>query len=673
MKHLTLLALALLCSFIAATQQNSSHLYLDAFATPDSLILRWATDSPGLYNAGRANGYLLQKATANSTRFETIVRVNPLSQLEIEKVLQNHPEDEAALVAAQIQLTNLDSLYAGDSGILDGYQQHNNRMLALNFLNLSADLSGPAAEILGFRKVLHDYQPEEKAIYRIICLNEQQEGLDTAYHYHNAALSWLPPVNELSFEQHGTRLQVKWDYPTLSSFYTAYDLYRSDKPAGPYTKLNTHPIYTANEEAKFNFHFDTIAIGATGYYKVQGYSSFGMAGPFSPAFSYRMLDQKVGYTATKITAAGNHESIELSWEPQIAPGSNANLQGVRIFKSNQEAGTYRALHPGFLPTDTRSFTDTMIRDERMHFYRIVAYNLDEVEKSSSVIMADYVDTLAPAPPVGLFGYIDSLGVARIIWQPNRERDLEGYRVYTSNRPDGTYYHAHDRLHHSNEFTDTVGLKFLSKQVYYKVAAVDQNNNHSDYSELLIIERPDTIAPVAPRILHYQKTGKKLVFQISPSSSNDVAVAYLRRSCYGKIDTLFLRPNTRTYTDSLFFHLQGEIQYQIFAADEHGNESAGNTIRITQSQIAQKVELSVVVQDNRTYLAQLQHNLSAGDVLYLFIEADGQALQFLDRLDHSASNYTLPPISAVAFRIAGYVINRNGKKSPTYFSNLITRS
>ena len=93
----------------------------------------------------------------------------------------------------------------------------------------------------------------------------------------------------------------------------------------------------------------------------------------------------------------------------------------------------------------------------------------------------------------------------------------------------------------------------------------------------------------------------------------------------------------------------------------------------ENQIAQKVELSVVAQDNRTYLAQLQHNLSAGDVFYLFIEADGQALQFLDRLDHSASNYTLPPVSAVAFRIAGYVINRNGKKSPTYFSNLITRS
>ncbi|MEL7427100.1 MAG: hypothetical protein AAFN81_29170, partial [Bacteroidota bacterium] len=579
MKQYSLFIIALIYCFAVSAQETEQHLYLDAFATSDSLILRWATDNPSLYVAGKQNGYLLQKATANSTSFETIETVKPLSAIAIDQLLQRHPDDDAALVAAQIQLTNFDSLYAGGTDLLDGYQQHNNRMLGLNFVNLSADLSAPAAAILGFRKVLYNYQAKEKAIYRIVCLDEQQQGLDTAYHYHNGTLSWLPPVDELLFEQQGARLQIKWDYLDMSAFYTAYDVYRSESIEGPYTKLNTRPIYTANEEAKFNFHFDTIALGSTYHYKVRAYSSFGVMGPFSKAFSHRMLDQSVGYTAINASAAGNHESIELSWEPQIKPEERSKLKGVRVFKSNQESGTYRALHPDFLPVDTRSFIDTLIRDERMHFYRIVAYNQDEVEKSSSVIMANYIDTIAPAPPANLFGYIDSLGIARIIWQPNAERDLEGYRIYKSNRPDGTYYHTHDLLHRDNEFADTVGLKFLTKQVYYKVAAVDFNNNHSGYSDLLILERPDTIPPAAPHITDYQKTAETVQLQIIPSSSTDVNATYVERSCYGKVDTFALSVGQTTFTDSLLGALQGNIQYQIIAVDDSNNQSNSNSIEV----------------------------------------------------------------------------------------------
>lgn len=671
MKQLALLTLALLCYLLAGAQDNHSQLYLDAFATPDSLILRWATDSPNLYQSGKQNGYLLQKANANSTRFETIETINPLSAEAIERLLQRHPDDEAALVAAQIQLTNLDSLYAGGSTMLDGYQQHNNRMLALNFLNLSADLSAPAAEILGFRKVLHNYQAEEKAIYRVICLNDQQQGIDTAYHYHNTSLSWLPPIDELLFEQQGTRLQVKWDYLIYSSFYTAFDVYRSANAAGPYTKLNTRPIYTANQEADFNFHFDTLAIGDTYHYKVQGYSSFGIPGPFSPAFSYRMVDQSVGYTALNATAAGNHERIELTWEPQIPAGSE--LKGVRVFKSNQESGTYRALHPDYLPANTRSFTDTLILDERMHFYRIVAYNQDGVEKSSSVIMADYVDTLAPTPPANLFGYIDSLGIARIIWQPNTERDLEGYRIYKSNRPDGTYYHTHDLLHHGNEFVDTVGLKFLTKQVYYKVAAVDFNNNHSSYSDLLILERPDTIPPAAPYIIEYQKTGDVIQLQIIPSSSTDISTTYIRRSCYDKVDTFALRAGQTMFTDSLLAPLQGTIQYQVIAQDDSGNEAGSNTIELMYDSNTSKAPSLEIIAGETGYQLKIQSQLDAGDVLYLYLEAGEEPLQFLDRLDHQATEYSLLTPAAFPFRTAAYVIDRNGKKSPVVFSNQITRS
>ncbi len=673
MKTLNTLFLLLVLCQLAAAQEDRQGLFLDAFPTQDSLILRWATNDPATFEAGRTHGYLLQKATANDERFVTLRTIRPYSEASIQEKLLQHPEDEAAQIAAHVLQDQLVTPHEGDVGLTEAFDHHNNIMVALNFVMLSADISALAGDLLGLRYVVRDFPANEKAIYRIIGLDAEASGVDTAYYYFNGTLGSLPPVQQLAFEQNHSRLQLKWSYADYSSIYTAYDIFRAEDRDAPYQKLNNSPIYTASGEAEHHFFLDTVQKSTQYYYRIQGYSPFGIKGPMSTEFSHYAKDQVVGYEAINIKAEGNHEQINIRWEAQQEAGTVDQVKGLRVFKANSEAGVYQALHPGYLPTNTLSFTDTVIRDERMHYYRVVAYNQDEFEQSSSVILANYIDTLAPAPPSGLYGYIDSSGIARIIWRPNAERDLDGYRVYTSNRPDGTYYHAHDLLHHSNEFVDTVGLKFLTKEVYYKVAAVDFNNNHSDYSTLLILERPDTIAPVAPKIIKYQKSGNQITLQISPSSSEDVVRTYLLRSCLNKTDTIRLTQGSRSYTDSLFSHLHGNIQYQVFAVDQAGNQRGGNVVELAHQRSEASSLALTLVEENQAYILLLQHELSAGDALYLYLESADQPLQFLDRLDHQSTDYTLPRSTPNSFRVAAYVIHHSGRKSPTFFSNQITRS
>lgn len=665
--------LLLSLSHFATAQNEDKGLFLNAFPTKDSLVLRWATNAPAIYEAGKQNGYLLQKATANDEAFITLSTIRPYSEAEIQETLLEKPEDDATQIAAHILQNELVTALGGEPEITAAFDHNNKIMVALNFVMLAADLSATAGNMLGLRHVINDYPVDEKAIYRIIGFDNDGIGIDTAYYYHNGSFAALPPVQQLQFEQNHTRLQLKWNYSDYSSIYTAYDIYRAENQSGPYERLNKSPIYTASSDADHNFLMDTVQISTQYYYRVQGYSPFGMKGPMSPEFGHYAKDQHVGYEALSIKAQGNHEQIDITWEPEIEAASRDKLKGIRIFKSNSESGLYSALHPGYLSAQTRTFADTMIRNERMHYYRIVAYNQDEFEQSSSVILADYIDTLAPAPPADLFGYIDTTGIARIIWRPNAERDLDGYRIYKSNRPDGTYYHTHDLLHHSHEFTDTVGLKFLTKQVYYKVVAVDFNNNHSDYSTLLILERPDTIAPVAPKIVEYQKAGDQIVLSIIPSSSEDVKATYLIRSCLNKVDSIALGLGERSYTDSLFHHLSGSISYQVFALDDAGNRRGSNIIQLShQKSEGQLLDLEVI-EEETAYKVMLQHDLAAGDALYLYLESADKSLQFLDRLDHLSTDYLLPKDAPAFFRVAGYVINRSGRKSQTFFSNEITRS
>ncbi|MEM1215285.1 MAG: hypothetical protein AAGJ82_06355 [Bacteroidota bacterium] len=666
------LLFVLLSSTCLRGQDTTQVLFLDGLATPERLILRWGTNSTACYERGKANGYLLQKATQNRPEFVLVTKVSPLANSVIDARLRTHVDDEAAFVAAHILRTSLDSLYPTEGGdLLAASEQHNQRLLALNFLMLAADLSATAADILGMRHVIDDYKPEQKALYRLIVLDDQGRGADTAHYYYAATPSLLPPITDLRAEQRGQRVHLHWDYASNAQFYTAYDLLRAEQATGPFRRLTTQPIYTADAQARSNIHIDSVELGKTYYYRVQGHSSFGVKGPVSATLTQRVVDQRVGFTALNARAEGNHEAITLRWEPKLAVASPGHLMGVRVYKANSLDGQYQALHPGYLPVYTNTFRDTMIRNERDHYYRIVAYNSDQVERSSAPILATYIDTLAPAKPADLFGYVDTAGIARIIWQPNNERDLAGYRVYQSNRPDGTFYHCHDLLHHSHEFTDTVGLQFLDKAVYYKVTAVDYNNNHSPYSALLTLARPDTIAPVPARITNYQLTDRNLTLHWLPSSSEDVVQTYVLRQATDRLDTLRIPFNSTTYTDTLPPTYAGRLTYCLVVEDAAGNQRSGNTIS-THVKAASVLPRLAIVKTERGYHARTAEQRAAGEVLYLYLDVAGQPMQYLDRLDHQVTDYPLPKIRTAPFRLAAYLLDGDGRKSEIFYSNSISQ-
>ncbi|MEL7424397.1 MAG: hypothetical protein AAFN81_15480, partial [Bacteroidota bacterium] len=81
----------------------------------------------------------------------------------------------------------------------------------------------------------------------------------------------------------------------------------------------------------------------------------------------------------------------------------------------------------------------------------------------------------------------------------------------------------------------------------------------------------------------------------------------------------------------------------------------------------------IVEAEEGYQLNIGSQLNAGDMLYLYLEAGQQPLQFLDRIDHQTTEYPLLTPAEFPFRTAAYVINKDGKKSKVFFSNQITRS
>ncbi|MDR1698921.1 MAG: hypothetical protein LBR75_03760, partial [Prevotellaceae bacterium] len=216
--------------------------------------------------------------------------------------------------------------------------------------------------------------------------------------------------------------------------------------------------------------------------------------------------------------------------------------------------------------------------QRTNYYRVHAIGHNEGEEIASFpYFAFQQDSIPPAPPTGLRGAIDSLGVARLYWDVNKEDDIQAYRVFASNdnTPD-SFLSVSDTLLITPFFTDTLALNTLTNEIYYKVVAVDLNYNHSEMSEAFKMMKPDTIPPVKSLIKKISALEGAMELSWELSSSTDVNKLVLLRQIGETGDTVAVKEWTGNltvdkYTDTYAF--EGErVRYFLQTYDTSENMS-----------------------------------------------------------------------------------------------------
>ena len=130
-------------------------------------------------------------------------------------------------------------------------------------------------------------------------------------------------------------------------------------------------------------------------------------------------------------------------------------------------------------------------------------------------------------------------------------------------------------------TDTLLLKTLTYDIYYKVMALDNNFNSSEFSQTVKLIKPDTIPPVPALFVKIHQPKEKVEIVWHNSSSEDLA----RIELYRQIDDTGyvrlikewkLKKIVSSFTDSYSFN--GEIvRYFIKSYDHSGNMSQSASI------------------------------------------------------------------------------------------------
>lgn len=306
---------------------------------------------------------------------------------------------------------------------------------------------------------------------------------------------------------------LSWNYRTMERLYNAYIPERSTDCIH-FTPITETPITQMESAATPNkdeiTYSDSIQNGITYYYRVAGITPFGSKGIYSDTIS------GIGITELQdppfITKAipNNDGGAEIEWGFDAVNESLIN--DFMLERSDDDKDNYQPFVTEIKKTERR-ITVKNIRPT--NYFKITANSVTGKKLRSFSALVQAIDTIPPAIPTGLVAKADTSGVVHLSWQPNKDADIFGYRIYRGQTADEELVPVNDVAIKEVAFTDTVNLRSLNSKIYYAIAALDERYNQSVLSPAIEVKKPERIPPTPPFIRQIEViNGKNILHWVS---------------------------------------------------------------------------------------------------------------------------------------------------------------
>lgn len=553
-------------------------------ASKNQIALRWAPNTPLLWKQTLTHGFRLERFT--------IMRNNALLQTPERKILSQAPikpwalerweplteQDDYAEIAAQaIYGETFELTEDFSSDITQVYNKVTETENRFSFALFAADQSLRVAEASGLLWTDREVNANEKYLYRIYALLPPGKmKADTGFVYISPSdVVPLPVIVDVQVTNKDKQAFVTWPGKKYDHIYNSFVLERSDDGGKSFHSVSSVPIINATkagEVSAYTVKADSLQHYNTLYqYRVMGIDAFGEIGPPSAVVSIEAHPALNFSPRIHKTTVNYDGSISVAWEfPQEG---RELVKGFRLYHSDNSKNQYKLLYDN-LPVDLREAFDK--KPYRSNYYIIAAFDQYGNETKSLPAMEMLEDSIPPIPPKHLTGKIDSLGIVSLQWDENKEEDLFGYRVYRSDHANLEYVQVTVHPVKGVAYRDTIELRTLTKQVYYKIIAIDKRFNPSDFSEVVRIERPDIVPPSPPAFKRIQSIQRGIEIEWTNSGSSDVVKEVLyRRSVddngWAPIHVFSSADSVKIFTDSLVTDKK-QYAYILIAVDGSGLES-----------------------------------------------------------------------------------------------------
>ena len=588
LKHIFRVLSFCLIGITVSAQNNSkpteNHLKLICRNTNDSVILRWAPNNHIQWSRLNRYGYKVERfvidLNSKSKPKAEILNSDSLKPWPINKWKSSFPLEHPYAPAA-VQALYGKSFQAGQlqSNVTQIRNQSQEAELRYSMAILMADLDARVADGLALRWVDKNPPSDKRIQYRIISLDPLFP--DTA----SAGINRMDPIEILpiplspEIDEGDKSVQLRWNTHPEAPVFTAWWLERSEDGKS-WKRTSTSPLIKSDSPLAlypepFLYFTDTLIQKnyTPYYYRLIGISPFGELSSPSEIITAMGRDRSAPPSPDIQATKDIGGQIQISWKYLNPP---ADLKGFWIGKSSFGNGPFDKTQEELLSKTIRSWTDKNANPLGDNYYVVYAIDTAGNTSASQPVYGFLRDSIAPGKPEKPGGTIDTSGIVRLHWKKGNEKDILGYRVYFGNAPDHEFSILTPTPKSDTTFTDTITLNTLTKRIYYRIVAVDRNFNHSVYSEMLSLKKPDILPPVEPLISDYHATDSSVVIQFIPSSSSDVMKHdILRRDDEKSNWTVvgsFNNPLLSTSFTDLGVNSDIFYQYSLQATDSSGNKS-----------------------------------------------------------------------------------------------------
>jgi hypothetical protein len=618
----------------------------------DKILLRWAVTEPTAWLKLNQFGYHLIRYTVtrnNKTLEEPIkkdlgiIKPNPLETWES----LSETNDNASIVAQALYGETFSVSGASNFKDIINLSAENEQRFTFSLFACENDFEVATKAGLGYTDT--EVLPNEKYSYQIMPMVPPEvypikgNGIFTGL----AEYESLPKPIDFSVFFTDNASMLSWNYKILQVVYSSYHIERSVDKIN-FERLTNKPYASMNQENESNtriFYVDSITNNKKYYYRIQGVSSFGELGPYSDIASGegKTILKYVPHLTVKEFKDEN--TVTLTWEFPIE--GEDEITGFELNRADQDDQKYTTVVKKIAPK-VRSVVYNKLLPT--NYFTITALGKGGNNRTSGSMIVQPVDSIPPVKPVNLKGKIDSLGVVKISWSPNKEKDLLGYRIYRANNPKEEFKQLTVSPYPNAFYQDTVVLKSLNDKVYYKVIAVDYRYNMSDYSEVLMVKKPDVVPPTAPVFSKYDIQDDGVYLEWINSSSTDVATNLLYRQEVGQEDWQLLLEDKKlvtNYKDNTT--IEGHAyRYAIFAKDESQLKSAPSPnlgIKIPRASVSEGVKGFYAMADPKQKTVQLSWNYKLIGVKHfeLYKGTDKDPIQLMQEITADARQFTDPTV------------------------------
>ena len=659
-------------------QPFKANIQLSAKAYGDSIVLRWAPDSPGAWTTANHYGYAIER-----TEVPAKGSFDPAAYRRLNATpIKPWPLDDWATIAGKGTNNSMAAVAAqalyGKSFTASGasYAQISDEFAnRWSFALMAADLNPPTATALGLRFADKNIVRGSVYIYRVISIADSSfYKIDPGYIVVNTTdvLKIPQPLISKATEMQNA-IQLEWDRTFHEKVFTAYWIEKSADMGNTYTRLNKipyiNPQNALREKNNVILYVDSVKENYKLFvYRIIGITSFGEQSIPSQAVTAMGRDKTPPVAPSKVKAVSVGGSrIKLSWEKPLI---EKDLKGFIIGRSKNAAEGFIPLFEKPLSSSTRSWIDENADVTTTNYYVVAAMDTAGNGNVSMISYGMIVDSIPPKPPVNLQGSIDSLGVVRISWRFGKEPDLAGYMVYFANDSTHIFSSTTPNPLRDTTFTDTIPLKTLSRKIYYKIKSVDVTYNYSGFSTLLELKKPDKIKPTSPVFSGYKVKDDGIRIDWINSLSEDVVEHKLfRKVDSGKWEEYRKFPGAQINSLEDKDLKPGSVYcYQLISIDDSGNKSKPSvemTLKFTGNIIAMGVNniFATPTPDKKGILVSWNY-LVQGNFRYVIYRAinggDFLTVSTTSQENSSFTDKNVRPGSTYEYQIQTFF--KDGKKS-----------